>query len=81
MRHKACVQHKRALKLSDKEFDVALVIAIDAWTHGDLMYKYYIINLLDNILYYMYSFIVSSKKLRESIEQKYKEDVSLKKKS
>ena len=29
----------------------------------------------------MYSFIVSSKKLRESIEQKYKEeDVSLKKK-
>jgi len=36
---------------------------------------------LDNILYYVYSFIVSSKKLRESIEQKYKEeDVSLKKK-
>jgi hypothetical protein len=34
------------------------------------------------MLYYVYSFIVSSKKLRESMEQKYKdEDVSLKKKS
>jgi hypothetical protein len=37
---------------------------------------------MDNILYYVYSFIVRSKKLHESLEQKYKdEDVSLKKKS
>jgi len=45
VQHKACVWHKHALKLSDKESVVALVIAIDAWKHGDLMYKYYIINL------------------------------------
>ena len=55
---------------------------IDAWTHGDLICKYYIQNWLDNVFYYVYSFIVSSKKQWESLELKYKDDdVSLKKNS
>ena len=39
------------------------VLAVDAWTQSDFLYRNYILNGLDDSLYNVYSLITTTKKL------------------
>jgi hypothetical protein len=54
---------ENALKLLNKESTIIIVEAINAWKYSNFMYKNYILNGLDNILYDVYNFIDSVKSL------------------
>ncbi|XP_022870066.1 uncharacterized protein LOC111389376 [Olea europaea var. sylvestris] len=48
------------------------IIALNAWKHSDILCKNYIINVLDNTLYGVYSSKESAKELWDSLKTKYK---------
>ncbi|KZV23406.1 hypothetical protein F511_17366, partial [Dorcoceras hygrometricum] len=51
----------------------------EAWGLGDFLYRNYVLNGLDNLLYNVYSPMTTAKLLWESLEKKYKnEGVGLK---
>ena len=54
---------ENTLKLLNKESTIIIVEAINAWKYSNFMYKNYILNGLDNILYDVYNFIDSVKSL------------------
>lgn len=45
------------------------IITLDVWKHSNFLYKNYIRNELDNILYGVYSVMKSAKKLWNSLER------------
>ena len=56
------------------------MVVMDAWNHIDFVYKNYILNGLDNILYDMCSSIKNAKALWEGLDKKYKaEDANINK--
>ena len=56
------------------------MVVVDAWNHTNFMFKNYILNELDNMIYDVYSSIKSVKVLQEALDKKYKaEDASVKK--
>ncbi|KAK3016562.1 hypothetical protein RJ639_005823 [Escallonia herrerae] len=60
--------------------DRQTVAALDAWKHSNFLCTNYILNGLDNALYNVYSPMVNTKALWESLERKYKtEDAGSKK--
>ncbi|KAL0416912.1 UNVERIFIED_CONTAM: hypothetical protein Slati_3523100 [Sesamum latifolium] len=55
-------------------------VAMDAWVHGDFLYRNYILNSLSDTLYNVHSSAKTARALWESLEKKYKtEGVGLKK--
>ena len=64
---------------SELETDLDSVLAVDAWTQGNLLGRNYILNGLDDSLYNIYSLIPTTKKLWASLNKNYKaEDIMLK---
>ena len=65
---------------SEPRTDRDSVLTVDAWTQGDFLYQNYILNVLDDSLYNIYSPIQTTKKLWTSLDKKYKtEDAATKK--
>jgi hypothetical protein len=57
-------------KSSENKFDPTTVLTVDAWNYIDFVCKNYTLNVLDNILYYLYSSIKSIKALWEALDKK-----------
>ena len=54
--------------------------ALEAWNHSDFLFRNYILNGLEDILYNVYSTFKSANELWESLDKKYKtEDAGTKK--
>ena len=69
-----------APKPKEGETDIQVVSAIDAWHHSDFLCKNYVMNDLSDSLYNVYIGKKTTKKLWESLDQKYKiEDAGTKK--
>ena len=67
-------------KLSERETDMQVVNAINAWKHSDFLCRNYVMNRLHDSLYNIYCAIKTAKELWESLDLKYKiEDVRAKK--
>ena len=58
--------------LLDNEFDITIVVVMDARSYNDFIWKNYILNEFDNKLYDVYSLIRYIKVLWEVLNQKYK---------
>ncbi|KAL0322506.1 UNVERIFIED_CONTAM: hypothetical protein Sangu_1869900 [Sesamum angustifolium] len=66
--------------VSERETDAQKRVAMDAWGHGDFLYRNYILSGLSDTLYNVYSSATTARALWESLEKKYKtEDAGLKK--
>ncbi|KAK4407766.1 hypothetical protein Sango_0357600 [Sesamum angolense] len=65
--------------VSEGETDTQKTVAMDAWGHGDFLFRNYILNGLSDTLYNVYSSATTARALWESLEEKYKtEDAGLK---
>ena len=64
---------KEASNLLDNEFDITIVVVVDARNYNDFIWKNYILNEFDNKLYDVYSLIKRINVLWEALNQKYKE--------
>ncbi|KAH0656240.1 hypothetical protein KY285_031122 [Solanum tuberosum] len=68
------------LELVDSTPKGECIMVIEAWKHSDFLCKNYILNVLHDDLYNVYSNMKTSKDLWDALEKKYKtEDVGLKK--
>ncbi|XP_020250304.1 uncharacterized protein LOC109827700 [Asparagus officinalis] len=65
-----------ALDTADKN----CVLAVDAWKNGDFLYRNYVLNVLEDTLYNVYSLFKTAKELWASLDKKYRtEDAGTKK--
>jgi hypothetical protein len=58
--------------MSDNKSNLTTITIVDTWNYIDSIWKNYILNRLDNILYDMYSSIKSAKTLWEVLDKNYK---------
>ena len=66
--------------MSEREIDMQVVNAVDAWKHSDFLCRHYVMNELHDLLYNVYCAIKTAKELWKSLDRKYKtEDVGAKK--
>jgi len=71
---------KEAPQSSENESNPTTVVTVDIWNHTDFVCINYILNLLDNTIYNVYSSIKSAKELWKALDKKYKaEDANMKK--
>jgi asparagine synthetase A len=60
---------KKALKLSDNEFDFVVIITMDTWNYNNVVSKKYILNRLDNTLDDVYGLIKNVKIVWEALDK------------
>lgn len=66
--------------IPEKEVDPNKRVALDEWHQSDFLYRNYILNGLDNVLYNVYCHVKIAKELMEILEKKCRtEDDGLKK--
>ena len=63
---------KDVLQLKEDEHDIQVISAIEAWKHSNFLYRNYVLKGFTDTLYNVYYTKSSSKKLWESLDQKYK---------
>ena len=67
-------------KLKEDEHDIQVISIVDAWKHSDFLCRNYVMNVLIDSLYNVYSDKKKAKELWESLDRKYKtEDFGAKK--
>lgn len=71
---------KKALKFLNNEFDSIIVLALNVWNQSNFVCKNYILNVLDNTQYDVYSSIKSAKALWKVVNKKFKVEVAIMKK-
>ena len=65
-----------APELEEDDCDIQVISVVDAWKHSDFLCKNYVTNALIDSLYNVYTDKKISKKLWESLDWKYKTEVS-----
>ena len=71
---------EEAPKLKEDEHDIQVINAVDAWKHSDFLCRNYVMNVLTDSLYNVYTNKKTTKELWESLDRTYKiEDVRAKK--
>ena len=63
---------EEAPKLKHDERDIQVINVVDAWKHSDFLCRNYVVNVLTDSLYIMYTYKKRIKELWESLDHKYK---------
>ena len=65
---------EEALKLKENERDIQVINVVDVWKHSDFLCRNYVMNVLTDSLYNVYTDKKTAKELWESLDRKYKTD-------
>ena len=66
---------KDAPKLKEDEHDIQVISVMDAWKHHDFLCRNYVMNVLTDSLYNVYSDKKIAKELWELLDHKYKTEM------